>query len=604
MNRQLLLGILALVIFFLSFFSVNAAVTPVAGCVDPQTSTAEEPKWYTVMSSHLTAADRQNRFLVWDGIRLKTEKFDAGISGDQLDEKYLWRLERGSADNKVYIVNRSGKRVFASAGISPTTNTTLSVNETGVEWVMRLCSATGQSNCAEKQYCFDFEGASSSPAYLNAQDASMNFGVTVYNAGVHQASGWFFYEAVLPAYVVNYTGTAEGGSFVIKKGENVIANGESVNEGTLLTVEATADPGYLVKTIRVNGAPLEGNTFTLSAVSEITVEFTDKLVYNCSNTIGGSVSAVIGDILLNNGEEFDRGTTVKLTVATDEHYELSSLLVGTEEKKNELQDNVLTLTDMRNNLRVTATFVKKQYAVTFRSIGDGQMAIRNNGSPIGSGNMFEYGTELNGTLTYSDPTIVILTKNGEDIQVVNKAFSFTVDGPTEIIAEFKGATYTVTYSTNLVGGRLKVTDDTDPDNPIEITSGTELPKNTEITVEPVAEAGYELSTFVVDNEDILQDFKELYDGQYWITLTKNVSISVSFTQLEGITGAEVQGIYYNRAVSVLYAPERSVVKVYNIMGGLVSEGIGAQNLSKLPSGNYIAKVKTDNEVCTIKLVKK
>lgn len=56
------------------------------------------------------------------------------------------------------------------------------------------------------------------------------------------------------------------------------------------------------------------------------MEFTDKLVYNCSNTIGGSVSAVIGDILLNNGEEFDRGTTVKLTVATDEHYELSSLL--------------------------------------------------------------------------------------------------------------------------------------------------------------------------------------------------------------------------------------------------------------------------------------
>lgn len=79
MNRQLLLGILALVIFFLSFFSVNAAVTPVAGCVDPQTSTAEEPKWYTVMSSHLTAADRQNRFLVWDGIRLKTEKFDVNF---------------------------------------------------------------------------------------------------------------------------------------------------------------------------------------------------------------------------------------------------------------------------------------------------------------------------------------------------------------------------------------------------------------------------------------------------------------------------------------------------------------------------------------------
>ncbi|WP_455505436.1 T9SS type A sorting domain-containing protein [Coprobacter sp.] len=39
-------------------------------------------------------------------------------------------------------------------------------------------------------------------------------------------------------------------------------------------------------------------------------------------------------------------------------------------------------------------------------------------------------------------------------------------------------------------------------------------------------------------------------------------------------------------------------------GGLVSEGTGTLNLSKLPSGNYIAKVKTDNGVRTIKFIKK
>ena len=65
--------------FFIGSFSVKAAVNPIAGCVDPQVSTAEEPVWYTIMSSHLTDADRQNRFLVWDGTRLKTEKFDSGI---------------------------------------------------------------------------------------------------------------------------------------------------------------------------------------------------------------------------------------------------------------------------------------------------------------------------------------------------------------------------------------------------------------------------------------------------------------------------------------------------------------------------------------------
>lgn len=40
-----------------------AAVTPIAGYTTPRTSTAEDPVWYTMMSSHLTAANRQNRFM-------------------------------------------------------------------------------------------------------------------------------------------------------------------------------------------------------------------------------------------------------------------------------------------------------------------------------------------------------------------------------------------------------------------------------------------------------------------------------------------------------------------------------------------------------------
>ena len=108
---------------------------PVKGCVDPQISTAEAPVWYTMMSSHMSDVNRQNRFLLWDGIKLRTEKFDEGVPVAQLDDRYLWRLEKGSADNKVYIVNRAGMQVFAETGISPNTgaNTSLTVTEAGVE---------------------------------------------------------------------------------------------------------------------------------------------------------------------------------------------------------------------------------------------------------------------------------------------------------------------------------------------------------------------------------------------------------------------------------------------------------------------------------------
>ena len=64
MNRQLLLGLLVLISFFIGSFSVKAAVVPVKGCVDPQISTAEAPVWYTMMSSHMSDVNRQNRFLL------------------------------------------------------------------------------------------------------------------------------------------------------------------------------------------------------------------------------------------------------------------------------------------------------------------------------------------------------------------------------------------------------------------------------------------------------------------------------------------------------------------------------------------------------------
>ncbi|WP_455498112.1 hypothetical protein, partial [Coprobacter sp.] len=251
MNKRLLLGsILVLIIFLTNSFSLKAAVNPVAGSVDPQTSTAGEPKWYTVMSSHMTAQDRQNRFLVWDGIRLKTEKFDNGIPDNQLEDKYLWRLERGSGDNKVYIVNRSGKRIFASAGISPTTNTPLSVNETGVEWEMKLSSATGQSDCAARQYCFNFLGASSSPAYLNAQDklnddtGTLAYGVTVFNMGVHQASGWFFYEAAISEqFTYTYTAAA-GGSVTASVSGTGIDSGSQFDSGSDIVLTITPESNY------------------------------------------------------------------------------------------------------------------------------------------------------------------------------------------------------------------------------------------------------------------------------------------------------------------------------------------------------------------------
>jgi len=46
------------------------------------------------------------------------------------------------------------------------------------------------------------------------------------------------------------------------------------------------------------------------------------------------------------------------------------------------------------------------------------------------------------------------------------------------------------------------------------------------------------------------------------------------------------------------------VKVYDITGSFVFEGMGTQNLVELLAGSYIAKIETDKGFCTIKFIKK
>lgn len=404
-------------------------------------------------------------------------------------------------------------------------------------------------------------------------------------------------------HIVTYTGTSEGGSFVVKNGDAIVESGSSVDEGTWLTIEATPEENYLVKAIKVNGVTIDGQGFNLSEASEITVEFTNKLVYRYSSVEGGTVSASIGEMPLDNEGEFDRGSNVILTVSSEEHYELSSLLVNGEEKKESLESGKLTLSNVQENITVSAVFTKKKYSVTFTSTGDGQLVLKNGSSSLSSGALVEYGTELTGSLVYSDPTrLSKLTNNGESIleTVVNKTFTITVEGSVELVAEFKGATYTVTYPTELTGGKLKVTQDSDGE---EIPSGTELQKNTAITIVPEAELGYEIGSFTVNGVDRLTELSE-NGGEYWITIAEDVELTVTFTPLTGISGAKLTEVYFDRTTSILHAPEGAMWRVYNITGSAVFEGQGTQNLQNLSVGTYIAKVKTDNGIRTIKFIKK
>ena len=253
MKKNLLLSLL----FVTGLFTTNhieAAVTPLDGAVVPEISTADSPKWYLLMSSHLSDNTRKNRFLKLDGTTLCTEQFMSGIPESQVTEAFIWRLESANdgTSTHAYLVNSNGQRVFVPTSAtaedgSTHVNTPLEMNETGTVWDVITSQSTGISNdCAANQYALQYIGYSGARAFMNAMDGGTQFGVTIYAAGVHQASGWFFYEtdyspAVQKTVTIASSDDSKGSVSIEGSNENSVEVGST----DAVTVKAEAAENYM-----------------------------------------------------------------------------------------------------------------------------------------------------------------------------------------------------------------------------------------------------------------------------------------------------------------------------------------------------------------------
>ena len=240
-----------------------AQVTPPDGAVAPQASTADAPQWYAMMSSHMTAADRQNRWLYYDGSRLATEQYADGLDMQQENiTQFAWRLEETTDEfgmSGVRLISYDGQEVQVPATAEAIANTQLLMvpSGEGSTWELMTSASTGQAQCAEMQYVLDWTGKTMNPhAYLNAMDGSVTdnaFGVTIYDAGAHQASGWFF----VPLDIEDEP--TEPASWTIVKSKRMSAT--STYDVDVTDVITTDDPGYIGvfnNTDGSNGAIFDG----------------------------------------------------------------------------------------------------------------------------------------------------------------------------------------------------------------------------------------------------------------------------------------------------------------------------------------------------------
>ncbi|WP_157232507.1 GEVED domain-containing protein [Barnesiella viscericola] len=562
MKKNLFLSLLCVTSLFVSN-SASAAVTPVAGySTDPKISTSENPVWYTMMSSHLTASTRQNRFLKWDEAnnRLCTEQYSKGIPASSLTEGHLWRLESANDGNEshVYLVNFNGKRVFVPAtavaedGDNPNRNTPLEMNETGSIWDLKTSTSTGIStDCAEGQYVLQFVDYSGERAFLNAMDGGeLNFGVTVYAAGVHQASGWFFYETEYTPAVKTISVAANDNAFGTVAIEGQTGNSVEIAQSKAVTVTATAAEGYMFHRWVEQGTENVLSyrpTFTYNGTEDkaFVAEFVEKdypimtrfYVVNLTqqNRYLGAASYTVGD---ETHELFSYTSEAELPFT--QYMEL-----------NKVQEEGAVIDKTSTPIKLTTGV--ESFSMKFK--------------------------QYNNTITFNRNNETI-TCNPELVWTRQAVY---IDWNNDMEFAGEGEIY------ESMGINSETNNFDDPNGSIE--NGWQR----SITIPEGTAAGtYRMRVVYMAPDPFTEDWPSKVFTDFFGELRNGVAydFEIQIAQASGIEAVTESAIYYDAQAQVLVAPHMGKAVVYNLAGQVVMQAENADevSVSALAKGVYVANI--------------
>ena len=285
-----------------------------------------------------------------------------------------------------------------------------------------------------------------------------------------------------------------------------------------VTFEVTADYGYKIVSVKVNGQVVDEYKFVITGVTEIIVE-TAKIVYTITKNSpeNGTISV---------SETAEHGDTVVVTVAPAEGYQVATFTVGEDNKKPELVASEgkytynFTITD---NTRIVVEFERITYTVSTNTPENGSIRVSEN---------TKYGDSVVVTVTPAEGyKVAVFTVDGVEVELVDGKYTFTITADTTIAVEFEQSGYTVT-----INGGASLTNGT-----VDVVYGE---KGAIITL--TGNENYSPLTFDVDGIDNWSSLVDAGDGKYTYTIEElqtNIAIECSFAytiyQNGATAGAEV-----------------------------------------------------------------
>ena len=248
-------------------------------------------------------------------------------------------------------------------------------------------------------------------------------------------------------------GEVENGTLTVKDGTADVATGASVKVGTVLTITATANRGYKVSAVKVNGTAITGNTYTVLDTDTAVVITVETAVYTQTDIVNDAYKLAKDTTL---GEFTLTGVIVSVDTAYDSGYKnvtVTIVVEGLTDKpikcfrlKGEGADviavnDTITVTGTIKNYGGTVEF-DSGCTFTDRVIGNSTISVAENSSDKATvtfeNTSGQNGTNVNFTVAVSEGYELVSVKvNNKEVKAVEGTYTATFNGNLSVLVETK-----------------------------------------------------------------------------------------------------------------------------------------------------------------------
>lgn len=438
-------------------------------------------------------------------------------------------------------------------------------------------------------------------------------------------------------YGVTFTDPMNGSLKVFANGVEV-KNGAEFLQGTLLTITATPDAGYMVQSVKVNGALVNNGSYTLTQAADISADFLqkepDKHLVKVGELKNGSVNVSSAD---------RKKPEITVTLAADATYtpnfvdkpkitanpsdlefvyngsvrlvELKDILSGSYPTDVNIKYSntdgsvatplnagtyLVTVTrtgdenwrsfEATKKLVIKKAKVVKVVAPTASTITEGQSlseSLLSGGVAKGAD-----GTTISGKFEWADASAILKPGNSQKKEVIFTSYDPNYeDATTEAEVTVKSSDALVVTFAQPENGSLKVYMLKGEGEKTEITSGTAVAKATKLTIEAEANPDYELTVIQIGEEKYMTSPVE-------IEVDKSLAIMAEFKPVSTPPGTDVAvtGVSLNITSKAL-----AVGESFALQAKVTPNNATMKTVSWSSSDETVATVDADGVVTALKI---